>query len=112
VGLGGSRLNHPDLQQPRISRDEADVQSLEALKEDSWVNPFRSDQDSLIHLVTAAVAPRDIVCDLMNAQKIGEELYQTFKRDRLSLQTEMCTTGLSLSVKWLALHLHVSVADL
>jgi len=68
VGLGGSRLNHPDLQQPRISRDEADVQSLEALIKDSWVNPFRSDQDSLIHLATAAVAPGDIVRDLMNAQ--------------------------------------------
>jgi len=77
-------LNHPDLQQPRISRDEADVQSLEARMEDSWVNnPFRSDQDRLIHLATAAVAPGDIVCDLTNAQNTGEELYQTFKRDRL-----------------------------
>ena len=41
VSLGGSRLNHPDLQQSRILKDEADVQSLVNLMEDSWINPFR-----------------------------------------------------------------------
>ena len=53
VGLGGSRLNHPDLQQSRILKDEADAQSHVNLMEDSWINPFRSDQDSLVSLATA-----------------------------------------------------------
>ena len=28
IGLGMSKLSHPDLQSPRINKDEADVQSL------------------------------------------------------------------------------------
>ena len=71
VGLGGSRLNHPDLQQSRILQDEADVQSLVNLMEDSWINPFRSDQDSLVSLATAAMPPTEIAHDLMNASKVG-----------------------------------------
>ena len=71
VGLGGSRSNHPDLQQSRILQDEADVQSLVNLMEDSWINPFRSDQDSLVSLATAAMPPTEIAHDLMNASKVG-----------------------------------------
>jgi len=35
VGNSEYQLNHPDLQQPRILRDEADVQSLIDLLETS-----------------------------------------------------------------------------
>ena len=71
VGSGGSRLNHPDLQQSRILKDEADVQSLVNLMKDSWINPFRSDQDSLVSLATAAMPPMEIAHDLMNASMVS-----------------------------------------
>ena len=77
VGLGGSRLNPPDLQLSRIVKDEADVQSLVNLMEDSWINPFRSDQDSLVSLATAAMPPTEIAHDLMSASTVGEEAFRT-----------------------------------
>ena len=87
VGLGGSRLNHPDLQQSRILKDEADVQSLVNLMEDSWINPFRSDQDSLVSLATAAMPPMEIAHNLMNASKVGEEAFKAFRSRRLENNT-------------------------
>ena len=87
VGLGGSRLNHLDLQQSRILKDEADVQSLVNLMEDSWINPFRSDQDSLMSLATAAMPPMEIAHDLMNASKVGEETFEAFRTGRLENNT-------------------------
>ena len=87
VGFGGSRLNHPDLQQSRLLKDEADVQSLVNLMEDSWINPFRSDQDSLVSLATAAIPPMEIAHDLMNASKVGEEAFEPFRTRRLENNT-------------------------
>ena len=87
VGLGGSRLNHPDLQQSRIVKDEADVQSLVNLMEDNWINPFRSDQDSLVSLATAAMPPTEIAHDLMNASTVGEEAFEAFINRRLENNT-------------------------
>ena len=87
VGLGDSRLNHPDLQQSRILKDEADVQSLVNLMEDSWINPFRTDQDSLVSLATAAMSPMEIAHDLMNASKVGEEAFEAFRTRRLENNT-------------------------
>ena len=86
VGLG-ARLNHPDLQQSRILKDEADIQSLVNLMEDSWINPFRSDQDSLVSLATAAMPPMEIAHDLMNASKVGEEAFEAFRTRRLENNT-------------------------
>ena len=83
VGLAGSQFNHPDLQQTRKLRDETAVQSLVNLMEARWINPFRVGQDTLVHLATAAVAPADVVHDLMNTRKIGEDVYQTFKSDHI-----------------------------
>ena len=88
VGLGGSRLNHPDLQQSRILKDEADVQSLVNLMEVSWIkNQFRSDQDSLVSLATAAMPPPEIAHDLMSASKVGEEAFEAFITRRLENNT-------------------------
>ena len=87
VGLGGARLNHPDLQQSRILKDEADVQSVVNLMENSWINPFRSDQDSLVSLATAAIPPMEIAHDLMNASKVGEEAFEAFRTQRLENNT-------------------------
>ncbi|KAJ8413153.1 hypothetical protein AAFF_G00091490 [Aldrovandia affinis] len=46
VGCGMSHLSHPDLQMPRITRDEADVQSIVKLLEDDWTNPFDTNEKS------------------------------------------------------------------
>ena len=82
-GLGGSKFNHPDLQQTRIRRDESYVQSLVNLMEDSWMNPFREDQNSLVNIATGAITSVEIASDLMNAYKVGEDAYQDFKTCRL-----------------------------
>ena len=83
VGLGGSKLNHPDLQRSMILKDEADVQELFSLKGNSWINPFREDQDNFVSLATAAMATTYIANDLVNSSKIGEAAYQVFKINRL-----------------------------
>ena len=83
VGVRDSQSHHPDLQPHRIQKDETDVQSLVNLMKDSWINPFRSDQDSLVNLATAALAPTDIVHDLNNAWKVGEDAFEKFRTHRL-----------------------------
>ena len=80
---GGSKLNHPDLQPTRIIKDEADVQALVSLMDNSWINPFRGDQDNLVNLATAAMATTDIANDIVNSSKIGEAACQEFKINRL-----------------------------
>ncbi|KAG0719225.1 hypothetical protein GWK47_050917 [Chionoecetes opilio] len=47
VGQKYMDFSHPDLQMPRIRRDEADVQSLVQLMETSWLNPFKAEQGDL-----------------------------------------------------------------
>ena len=84
VWLGGSRLN---LQQSRLLKDEADVQSLVNVMDDSWINPFRSDHDSLVSLAAAAMPPTEIAHDLMNAAKVGEEAFEVFRTRRLENNT-------------------------
>ena len=83
VGRSESRVNHPDLQSPRIRRDEADIQSLVELMETCWLNPFSPDHTEFVSLSTATVVPTDVASDLLNAYKIGEEAYQAFKQERL-----------------------------
>ncbi|KAG0728083.1 hypothetical protein GWK47_033223 [Chionoecetes opilio] len=50
VGQKYTDFSHPDLQMPRIRRDEADVQSLVQLMETSWLNPFNAEQGDLVSL--------------------------------------------------------------
>uniref|UniRef100_UPI00358E7DDF uncharacterized protein n=1 Tax=Myxine glutinosa TaxID=7769 RepID=UPI00358E7DDF len=50
-------FSHPDLQMPRIRRDEADIQSMVPLMETSWLNPFNLDHGEFVSLSTGAVAP-------------------------------------------------------
>ncbi|KAJ8415586.1 hypothetical protein AAFF_G00425660 [Aldrovandia affinis] len=57
VGRGMSHFSHPDLQMPRITRDEADVQSIVKLLEDDWTNPFdpmKADRKLFAHMVLVA----------------------------------------------------------
>ena len=83
VGQGDSQFNHPDLQLPRIRRDEAGVQSIVDILDNCWLNPFSPDQCEFVSLSTATVAPPHVVNDLLDAHKIGEQAYQAFKHERL-----------------------------
>ena len=40
IGQCRSKLSHPDLQGPRIRKDEADVKSLIDMMENNWLNPL------------------------------------------------------------------------
>ena len=42
MGQGISKLPHPDLQDPRIRKYEADIKSLIVLLEKNWLNPYLS----------------------------------------------------------------------
>jgi hypothetical protein len=57
VGSDDSTLNHPDLQPPRIQKDERDISALVDLMETSWLNPLAQEQTEFISLSTATVAP-------------------------------------------------------
>lgn len=82
VGLDGlQQLNHPDLQPPKIMKNEA-VESFMDLMENSWINPLASDQSDLINLATGITAPPDVITDL-KIHEVGEEAYQNFKNAHL-----------------------------
>ena len=83
TGQGSSKLSHPDLQGPRIRKDEADVKSLIDLMENNWLNPLSPDESDLVSLSTGTVAPQGVVNDLLRAFEVGEDAYQTFKQTRL-----------------------------
>jgi hypothetical protein len=44
VGQQYTDFSHPDIQMPKIRRDEIDVQSFVQLMETSWLNPFNPEQ--------------------------------------------------------------------
>ena len=77
------KVNHPDLQMPRIRKDEADVNAFMDLMENSWVNPFNEGQTDLINLSTGIAAPANVARNLLQASQVGEQAYETFKKDRL-----------------------------
>ncbi len=83
IGLGISKLSHPDLQSPRIKKDEADVQSLIDLMENNWLNPLSTGGTNLVSLSTGSMAPSDVTWDLLKALETGEEAYQVFRQTRL-----------------------------
>lgn len=59
VGCGMSHHSHPDLQMPRITRDEADVQSIVRLFEDDWMNPFDPRESEFVSISTGTFPPPD-----------------------------------------------------
>lgn len=87
VGQQYTDFSHPDLQIPRIRRDEADVQSFVQVMETSWLNPFNPEQEELVSLSTALAAPAEVAKDLLEAYRIGENTYQAFKEERLETDT-------------------------
>ncbi|KAL7394540.1 hypothetical protein ABVT39_027571, partial [Epinephelus coioides] len=83
TGENDSNFAHPDIQLPRIRKDEVDVQSLVQLMESSWINPFSPDYEELVSLSTGMAAPPDVANDLIGAPKIGEDAYEDFKQKRM-----------------------------
>lgn len=82
-----TEFSHPDLQMPRIRRDEIDVQSLVQLMETSWLKPFKTEQGKLVSLSTATAAPPELAKDLLRDCRIGEHAYQAFKEECLGTNT-------------------------
>ena len=81
VHLNQTMFHHGELQAPRMVKDEKAVSAVQNLI-DSWNNPFAEDQNFVI-ISTVKEAPDDVRWDLLQAQSIGEEEYQKFKRERL-----------------------------
>ena len=48
-----------------------------------WLNPFDPDQMEFVNLASGKVAPPEIAKDLLEAEKVGEVAYETFKHERI-----------------------------
>ena len=70
---------HADLRQSRISRDEADIQSLE----NNWVNPLNSEDQDLVSISTGTLSTTEVLKDLKDAEDIGRNAYEEFRKDRI-----------------------------
>ncbi len=51
-------ISHPDLQLPRIEKEETDVHAFVELMENSWINPLSHDETDLVNLSTGVLVPR------------------------------------------------------
>lgn len=47
----------------------------------SHINPFNPDNGELVNLSTVIAAPPELAKDLLLANKVGEEAYETFKKE-------------------------------
>ena len=75
IGQCSSKLHHPDLQGPRIRKDEADIKSLIDMMENNWLNKLYHDESGVVSMSTGTVAPPAMVKDLLRAFEVGEEAY-------------------------------------
>ena len=87
IGQGSSKLPHPDLQGPRIRKDEAYIKSLIDLMENNWLNQLSPDTSDLVSLSTGSLDPPAVIKDLQRALEMGEEAYQTCRWTRLDDDT-------------------------
>ena len=71
IGLGSSKLAHPDLQRSRIRKDKADVESLVDPMENSWLNPMCPAETELVSLSTDTVDLADVAKDLLADHQVG-----------------------------------------
>lgn len=81
--LEHSKLQHPDLEPSRISKDEEAVTNCLSLLQDSWINPFQESSDTLVSLSSGVAVPQDIITDITDAYSKGEAAYLAFN-ERLS----------------------------
>jgi len=77
--ISSSCSQHKDLQPTRIQRDEADVQFIVSILQNTWLNPFIPDLQDLVCLSTGKVATPDAEHDLLQAKDKGEEAYKAFR---------------------------------
>ncbi|CAH1248853.1 Hypp8457 [Branchiostoma lanceolatum] len=80
--------DHTDLQNSRITRDEADVMALDIMLERHWINPFSSEHQDLVCLSTGKLATPKIEEDLLNAKAVGEKAYEAFRVQRLEKDSQ------------------------
>ena len=67
----------------RITRDEADLQSIVKLLEDDWTNPFDPNESEFVSFSTGTLAPPDVARDTIDAHNIGMAAYGEIKSNRL-----------------------------
>ena len=76
-------VNHTDLNQPRIERDNTAVKSIKTLLEESWINPMNPENDTLVSIATGRVATTEVKNDLMKAKELGKSNFKSFCEERL-----------------------------
>ena len=76
-------MNHTDLNQPRIERDNTAVKSIKTLLEESWINPMNPENDTLVSIATGRVATTEVKNDLMKAKELGKSNFKSFCEERL-----------------------------
>jgi len=72
--------HHPDLQKPRIEKDERNVAAVSDVLE-NLINPL--EEHDLVCISTATAATHEVRNDLIKAQATGEEAFAKFKTERL-----------------------------
>ena len=51
--------------------------------ENTWINPLSHDETELVNLSTGILALPDVASDLLKAHQVGEEAFQTLRKDCL-----------------------------
>ena len=83
VNITDTNSRHADLGHSRITRDEADIQSVMDMLENNWVDPFNSEDQDLVSISTGTLATAEVLKDLKDAEHIGRDAYEEFRKDRI-----------------------------
>eukprot|EP00745_Piridium_sociabile_P026705 TRINITY_DN42673_c0_g1_i18.p1 TRINITY_DN42673_c0_g1~~TRINITY_DN42673_c0_g1_i18.p1 ORF type:complete len:760 (+),score=189.88 TRINITY_DN42673_c0_g1_i18:236-2515(+) len=78
---------HKDLRPSQVTQSDADtVKVMQAVN--NFVNPFQiENKNELYCLSSGAPAPKDVENDLLSADRVGEEAYRQFVKERLLERT-------------------------
>ncbi len=82
LGMVSENPTHREATRPRLSRDEADVQSLIDVIS-SWCNPFKA-SDTLVSLASGRAADASMTRDLCEAEARGRTAMTTFVQEQLT----------------------------
>ena len=74
--------HHHTLSASVISREEKNIEQLVKTME-NFTNPFTEQSNDLFNLVTKVVMPSKVKKDLLEQNDIGQELFQSFVKDRI-----------------------------
>ena len=81
IESGGSRSLYPNLLTTRMEYDKQAVSTVVNVIK-GWIDPFAEEND-LVIISTGKLATADVRRGLMNALKVGEKEYETFRMERL-----------------------------